>query len=45
LLFELEEITRDEYERTNAELMRQLKLTEQMHEMNLHVRTDILGAR
>lgn len=44
LLFEFGEITREEYERTNTELMRQLKLAQQCTEMDLGVRTDILGA-
>ena len=45
LLFELEEITMDEYERTNAKLLQELKLAERGAEMNLSVRTDIMGAR
>lgn len=45
LLFEFGEITREEYERTNSELMHKLKLAEHTEEMDLRVRTDILGAR
>ncbi|MBU4075679.1 MAG: gas vesicle protein GvpG [Euryarchaeota archaeon] len=45
MLFEFGEITSEEYERTNAELMRKLRQAEQGEEMNLEVRTDILGAR
>ena len=45
LLFELEEITMNEYERTNAKLLQELKLAERGAEMNLSVRTDIMGAR
>jgi hypothetical protein len=44
LLFEFGEITREEYVRTNSELMHKLKLAELGAEMNLSVRTDILGA-
>lgn len=45
LLFELGEMTIDEYEKTNAKLLQELKLAELGAEMNLGVRTDILGAR
>ncbi len=45
LLFELGEITMDEYERINAKLLQELKLAERGAEMNLSVRTDIMGAR
>jgi len=45
LLFELGEMTIDEYEKNNAELLQELKLAELGAEMNLGVRTDILGAR
>jgi len=44
LLFELGEITREEYDETNAELMRQLKLSKRGQETNLGGRMDILGA-
>jgi len=44
LLYEFGEITREEYERTNDELMRQLKMAERGQEMDLGTRTDILGA-
>ncbi len=45
LLFELGEMTIDEYENTNAKLLQELKLAELGAEMNLSIRTDILGAR
>ena len=45
MLFEFGEITRDDYENTNIELMRQLTMAERGEEMNLEVRTDILGAK
>lgn len=45
LLFELGEMTIDEYEKNNAELLQELKHAERGAEMNLSVRTDILGAR
>lgn len=44
LLFELGELNGDEYEKTNTELLQELKLAERGAEMNLSVRTDILGA-
>lgn len=43
LLYEFGEITQEEYEKTKAELMHKLKLAERGEEMNLKVRTDILG--
>lgn len=43
MLYEFGEITKEEYERTNADLMQKLKLAERGEEMNLEVRTDILG--
>lgn len=45
LLFELGEMTIDEYEKTNAKLLQELKHAELGAEMNLSVRTDILGVR
>ncbi len=45
LLFELGEMNRDEYEKTNIILLQELKFAERGTEMNLSVRTDILGAR
>ncbi|MFH1774934.1 MAG: gas vesicle protein GvpG [Methanobacteriota archaeon] len=45
MLYEFGEITEEEYERTNAELMQKLKLAERGEEMNLRVRTDILNTR
>ncbi|MDP2844474.1 MAG: gas vesicle protein GvpG [Candidatus Methanoperedens sp.] len=44
LLFEFGEMTIDEYEKTNAKLLQELKLAERGAETNLSVRTDILGA-
>ncbi len=43
MFYEFGEITKDEYEKTYAELMRQLKMAERGEEMDLGVRTDILG--
>lgn len=45
MFYEFGEITREEYESTDARLMQHLKLAERGQEMNLDVRTDILGAR
>ncbi len=45
LLYEFGEITIDEYEKANAKLLQELKLAERSQEMNLSIRTDILGAR
>ena len=45
LLFEFGELTSGEYENNNAKLLQELKLAERGTEMNLSVRTDILGAR
>ncbi len=45
LLFEFGEVTIDEYEKNNAKLQQELKLAQRGTEMNLSVRTDILGAR
>ncbi len=45
LLFEFGEITPDEYETNNEKLLQELKMAELGAEMNLGVRTDILGAR
>ncbi len=45
LLYEFGEINRDEYERTNNELLHKLKMAEQGQEMNLGARMDILGVR
>jgi len=44
MLYEFEEITKEEYEKTNGELMHKLKLAERVEEMDLDVRTDILGS-
>ncbi|MDD3089855.1 MAG: hypothetical protein PHN90_09200 [Methanothrix sp.] len=43
MLYELGEISNDDYMRTNARLVRQLRLAEKARDMNLGVRTDILG--
>ncbi len=45
LLFEFGEIPPDEYERANADLLKELKLAQRWADMDLGVRTDILGAR
>jgi len=45
LLFEFGERGKEEYEKKNDELMRKLKLAQRAVEMNLSVRTDILGAK
>jgi len=45
MLYEFGEITIEEYIKINTELMQQLKLAERGEEMNLSVRTDILGVR
>ena len=43
LLYEFGELERDQYERTNSELMHKLKMAEMAEEMNLGLRIDILG--
>jgi hypothetical protein len=43
MLYELGEISDDDYLRINARLVRQLRLAEKARDMNLGVRTDILG--
>jgi hypothetical protein len=43
LLYEFGEVDRAEYERSNTELMRQLKMAERALEMDLGGRSDILG--
>jgi hypothetical protein len=43
LLYEFGEMTREEYEQKNSELMRQLRLAEKAENMNLGMRTDLLG--
>lgn len=45
LLFEFGELTSGEYENNNTKLLKELKFAERGTEMNLSVRTDILGAR
>lgn len=44
LLYEFGEVSRDDYERTNSELMHKLKLAELALEMDLGQRTDLLGS-
>ena len=43
LLYEFGEKSREDYEKTNSELMRKLKLAEKAEDMNLSMRIDILG--
>ena len=43
MLYELGEITKEEYERRHAELTEKLKLAQRAREMNLERRVDILG--
>ena len=43
MLYELEEVSLEEYERTNAELLRKLQLAQRSDEMNIRARSDILG--
>ena len=43
LLYELGEITKEEYERKHAELTEMLKLAQRAREMDLEHRVDILG--
>ncbi len=43
LLYEFGETTKEDYERTNLELIAKLKIAEKAEEMNLGMRTDILG--
>ena len=43
LLYEFGETTKDEYERTNSELMHKLRLALKASEMNLVQRMDLLG--
>jgi len=45
MLFEFGEISKEEYERKNDDLLQKLKLARRSVEMNISVRTDILGAR
>ncbi|MFA4956168.1 MAG: gas vesicle protein GvpG [Candidatus Methanoperedens sp.] len=45
MLFEFGEVNKDEYEKNNAKLLQELKLAQRGTQMNLSVRTDILGAR
>jgi len=44
LLFEFEELSREEYERANIDLMHLLKMAERVGDMNLGMRTDLLGS-
>jgi len=43
LLFEFGELTREEYERKNSELMHKLELANKAEEMDLGSRLDLLG--
>lgn len=43
LLYELGEITKEEYEKRNEELNRQLRMTKQIRRTNLDQRMNILG--
>jgi len=43
LLYEFGEVTREEYEKINSDLMRKLKIAERAMEMDLGARADILG--
>lgn len=45
LLYELGEITKEEYEKKNEELNHKLKLANRVNNMNLSKRIDILGVR
>lgn len=45
MLYELGEMTNDEYVKSNSLLVRQLKLAEKARDMNLSVRTDILASQ
>lgn len=45
LLFEFGELTREEYENINRDLMQDLRMAEMAHEMNLGTRLDLLGGR
>lgn len=43
MLYEFGEMTKEEYERNNEKLNHQLKIANQVNEMNLNNRMDILG--
>jgi RNA recognition motif-containing protein len=45
MLFEFGEVNKDEYETNNAKLLQELKFAQRGTQMDLSVRTDILGAR
>lgn len=45
MLFEFGEVNKDEYEKNNAKLLQELKFAQRGTQMDLSVRTDILGAR
>jgi RNA recognition motif-containing protein len=45
MLFEFGEVNKDEYEKNNAKLLQELKFAQRGKQMDLNVRTDILGAR
>ena len=44
LLYELGEITKEEYERRNGELNHQLKMNNRINRMNLNQRISLLGS-
>lgn len=43
MLYELGETSKEEYEKINDELVRQLKIAERVREMDIEKRIDILG--
>jgi hypothetical protein len=43
MLYEFEEISREEFEETRSRLMEQMKLAERFEEMDLNVRADIFS--
>ena len=45
MLFEFGEVNKDEYETNNVKLLQELKLAQRGTQMDIDVRTDILGAR
>jgi hypothetical protein len=45
MLFEFGEVNKDEYEKNNVKLLQELKFAQRGQQMDLNVRTDILGAR
>jgi hypothetical protein len=45
LLYEIGEVSLEDYERTNKALQHKLQLAHRSEDMNLRVRSDILGTR